>query len=199
MNLSALEKYLPKDALPFINSWIDKNPIQIKILPSRKTKLGDYRFLKDLNRHQITIDAYLKPEAFFFVLTHEIAHLLVYNKFKNKVSPHGDEWKLQFGVLLMESIMIYPKELQAFIYKHALNPKASVTADKNLHQLLFLEEKHWDYLVENLNEGQHFILGNKIFEKGRKRKTRYLCKDIRTQKMYLVRGQAVVEKIIEYE
>src|SRR5690554_6148577 len=87
MNLSALEKYLPKDALPFINSWIDKNPIQIKILPSRKTKLGDYRFLKDLNRHQITIDAYLKPEAFFFVLTHEIAHLLVYNKFKNKVSP----------------------------------------------------------------------------------------------------------------
>lgn len=199
MNLTALENHLPKDAFPFVERWLDKNPLLLKILPTRKTKLGDYRFLREYNQHQITIDGNLNPQAFFFVLTHEIAHLLVYKQFKNRVMAHGDEWKLQFGTLLLESIEVYSKELRIHIYNHALRPKASVGADRNLHQLLFLKKEQWNHLVENLNQGQHFILANKVLEKGEKRKTRYLCKDIRTQKLYLVNGQALVEKIINYE
>ena len=111
MNLKALEKFLPEAAKPFVINWLKEENIIIKILPSRQTKLGDYRFLRPYNRHQITIDGNLKPYAFFFVLTHEIAHLFVHKKYQRNVLPHGTEWKLIFGKMFMESIEVYPKEL----------------------------------------------------------------------------------------
>src|SRR5690625_2920268 len=141
MNLKALEKFLPEAAKPFVINWLKEENIIIKILPSRQTKLGDYRFLKSHNKHQITIDGNLKSHAFFFVLTHEIAHMFVYKKFQNRVLPHGKEWKLIFGKMLLESIEAYPKELIPYIYKHALNPRASVGADIDLHKNLFLDKE----------------------------------------------------------
>lgn len=196
MNLKALEKFLPEQAKPFIISWLREEAISIKILPSRQTKLGDYRFLRDLNKHQITIDGSLDPQAFFFVLTHEIAHLFVYKKFKNRVLPHGIEWKLTFGKMLLESIEAYPDELKPYIYQHALKPKASVGADKYLHKKLFLDEEDWCKMVESLPNGQRFRLGKRIYERGTKRKIRYLCREVKTNKLYLVNGQAVVDEII---
>ena len=44
MNLKALEKFLPEAAKPFVINWLKEENIIIKILPSRQTKLGDYRF-----------------------------------------------------------------------------------------------------------------------------------------------------------
>src|SRR5690606_41650986 len=97
MNLKALEKFLPEAAKPFVINWLKEENIIIKILPSRQTKLGDYKFLKSHNKHQIKIDDNLKSHAFFFVLTHEIAHMFVYKKFKNRLLPHGKGLKLIFG------------------------------------------------------------------------------------------------------
>ena len=196
MNLKALEKFLPEAAKPFVINWLKEENIIIKILPSRQTKLGDYRFLKSHNKHQITIDGNLKSHAFFFVLTHEIAHLFVYKKFQNRVLPHGKEWKLIFGKMLLESIEAYPKELIPYIYKHALNPRASVGADVDLHKNLFLDKEDLFKLVENLSYGQKFRLGKRVYEREQKRKIRYLCREIKTNKLYLVNGQALVDEII---
>lgn len=197
MNLDGLKKYLPDGAFPFVEGWLEKESIRIKIKPSRKTKLGDYRFLRPENKHQITIDNSLPPEAFFFVLTHEIAHLFVYNHHKGSALPHGNEWKMMFGKMLNQSLSVYSEEVRPYIRNHSIRPKASVGADRNLHRKMFLKEENLDKLVESLTLGQKFLIGKRIFEKGKKRKTRYLCKELSGQKLYLVSGQAVVDKIIE--
>lgn len=196
MNLSPLEKFLPENASQFLYQWLETKPVIIKIKSNRKSKLGDYKFLRETKSHQITINRDLKPEAFFFVLTHEIAHLLVRSTYSHNVKSHGVEWKQIFGQLLVESLDVYSDELQPLILKHARNPKASMAADKNLRQLLFMEEEQIGYLVENLKDKQKFRLGKRIFEKGAKRKIRYICKEIPTGKMYWVSGQAIVDEIL---
>lgn len=196
MNVSPLEKFLPENASQFLYQWLETKPVIIKIKSNRKSKLGDYKFLRETKSHQITINRDLKPEAFFFVLTHEIAHLLVRSTYSHNVKSHGVEWKQIFGQLLVESLDVYSDELQPLILKHARNPKASMAADKNLRQLLFMEEEQIGYLVENLKDNQKFRLGKRIFEKGAKRKIRYICKEIPTGKMYWVNGQAIVDEIL---
>lgn len=196
MNLKSLESYLPKGALAFIESWLANESIRIIIKPARKTKLGDYKYLVREARHQITVDGSLAPYEFFFVFSHEIAHLFVYKQFKGGVLSHGDEWKLTFGKMLLESIEVYPDELKPFIYRHALNPRASVHADRALYRKLFMKENELEKMVENLGYGQKFRLGKRIFERGAKRKIRYICREVKTNKAYLVNGQAIVDEII---
>lgn len=196
MNFEALKNHIPDGGIPFIEEWLKGESVILKIKSARKTKLGDYRFLRAQNMHQITMDVTLSKEAFFFVLTHEIAHLHVFNLHQNRVLPHGNEWKLAFGKLLRQSLSVYPEELRKSVFAHSLQPKASVGADRNLHKKMFIQEENLDKLVESLSLGQKFIIGKRIFEKGKKRKTRYLCKDLSAQKLYLVSGHAIVDKII---
>lgn len=196
MNLESLEKFLPTAALSHVERWLEDVHILIKIKNSRRTKLGDYRFNHSFKQHQITIDRELSQEAFFFVLTHEIAHLKVQKIFGRKARPHGLEWKTTFGKMLMESLEIYSSELKSSIQTHALNPRASVGADKKLFQKLFLNEHQRGKLVENMTENQKFRIGKRIFERGSKRKIRYICKELNTGRLYLVNGQAIVDEII---
>lgn len=196
MNWKGLEKYLPEGALPYIDQWLEKDAVLIKITRARKGKLGDYRFLKSENRHQITINHDLNPELFFFVLTHEIGHLMVRKQFGTHVLSHGVEWKLTFGQLLLESIQVYNKELQALVYRHALSPKASTQADRLLYRYFFHKEEDQGRLVSDLAIGQQFRLGKRIFERGEKRKIRYICREVGTKRNYLVSGLAVVDEIV---
>lgn len=150
-----------------------------------------------MNAHEITVNKDVSPEAFFFVLTHEIAHLLVRVKFSSSVKSHGMEWKLTFGKLLLESIEVYPEELRPVIYRHAVRPKASLNADKILMNNLFQIEQDESKRIENLMENQKFRLGKRIFERGKKRKIRYLCKEIQTGKLYTVSGSAIADEIFD--
>lgn len=197
MNLDALKNYLPENALPYLYKWLEGVSLTIKIKNDRKTKLGDYRYDKQSQKHQITINGSLEKEAFFFVITHEIAHLLVQNKYHTAVKSHGIEWKNEFSDLLKETVEIYPENFRAYILKHAVNPKASVGADADLHKLMFLKKEYHENLIENLNEGQKFRIRKRIFIKGKKRKIRYICRDLKTNKSYLVSGMAVADEIYE--
>lgn len=197
MKSKHFESFLPHDALAFVDKWVGDENLTIKIRNTRKTKLGDYRFLRELNAHEITVNKDISPEAFFFVLTHEIAHLLVRVKFASNVKSHGVEWKLTFGKLLLESIEVYPDELKPIIYRHAVRPKASLSADKILMHNLFQIEQDESKRIENLFENQKFRLGKRIFVRGQKRKIRYLCKEIQTGKLYTVSGSAIADEIFD--
>lgn len=195
MNFVKLESYLPENSLPFVKNWIENENLTIKLRKPRKSKLGDYRFNNLQKSHEITVDSKLNPYAFFFVLTHEIAHFIVHKVHSGRTLPHGKEWKNTFGKMLMETLEIYPQELQFALINHARNPKASMGADRVLWKNLFqLENEHM--MVENLEEFQKFRLGRRVFQKGKKRKIRYLCREIPTGKLYLVNGQAVVDELI---
>ena len=197
MNLEPLEKYLPHGGMDYAEKWLEGTSVVLKLKRSRKTKLGDYIFLKEKGTHQITIDRELKPEAFFFVLTHEIAHLLVHENYPKRMKSHGKEWKIIFGKLLMESVHVYNQELQPFILNHAANPKANLISDQNIRAKLFLEEGEAGRILENLKENQKFRIGKRIFQKGQKRKIRYICRETGTGKLYLVNGQAIIDEIID--
>ncbi len=196
MKLDQLQPYVPLNALVFIEKWIEKYSLTLKITKNRKTKLGDYRKIKENNRHQITINGDLNQEAFFFVLTHEIAHMMIYHRYNfGDVLPHGKEWKKVFGELLIESSHIYSDHLQEFVLKHAKSPKASVGADSNIAKFLLNEAQYnQDYLVD-LPIGHQFLLNNKIFIKGEKIKLRYVCCEIKTKRKYLINASALVEKL----
>ena len=197
MNLKALEKFLPEGGLNYVEDWLKGTSVVIKLKNSRKTKLGDYIFLRERGIHQITIDRELKPEAFFFVLTHEIAHLLVHEIYPKRLKSHGNEWKLIFGKLLVDSVGIYNENLKPAILRHAAKPKANLVSDQLIRTQLFLEEEEAGRILDNLGENQKFRLGKRIFQKVEKRKIRYLCREIKTGKLYLVNGQAVIDEIIE--
>lgn len=196
MKLDQLQPYLPLNALIFIEKWIVNYPLTLKITKNRKTKLGDYRKIKENKRHQITINGDLNPEAFFFVFTHEIAHMIIYAKYKfGEVSPHGKEWKSAFGKLLTESVSIYPKEFQPYILNHAKSPKASVGADSLIAKYLINEATEDQNYLEDISFGTQFILNNKVYIKGEKVKLRYVCCELKTQKKYLINASALVEKL----
>lgn len=197
MKSKHFESFLPSGALAFVDKWVGEENLNIKIRNTRKTKLGDYRFLREFNSHEITVNKDISTEAFFFVLTHEIAHLLVRIRFSSTVKSHGMEWKLTFGKLLLESIEAYSEELRPIIYKHAVRPKASLSADKNLMNNLFQIEQDDSKRIENLFENQKFRLGKRIFVRGKKRKIRYLCKEIQTGKLYTVSGSAIADEIFD--
>lgn len=90
--MDKLLAYLPDNALSCIQKWSNGFKVKITITRDRSSKLGDYH--KDpQGTHQITINHNLEPELFFFVLTHELAHLLAFEHFGRKIPPHGVHWK----------------------------------------------------------------------------------------------------------
>lgn len=197
MNLKPLENHLPDGAWIYVKEWLMGSNVVIILKDSRKSKLGDYRYLFESDSHQITVNKELPREAFFFVLTHEIAHLQARRAFSKRIKPHGSEWKMVFGKLLMESLPVYNIDLRPHIIRHSKSPKANLTADPQLWKYLFRKNSDSEVSIESLVSNQKFRLGNRFFQKEEKRKIRYICKEITTGKRYLIHGQAIVDEIIK--
>ena len=100
MSIQSLEKYLPQNTLQYLRVWFSDYYIHIKVTRNRNSKLGDYRKLPD-NSHEITVNSTLTPQLFFFVLTHELAHLIAFERYGRRISPHGNEWKVTFRNMLL--------------------------------------------------------------------------------------------------
>src|SRR3954471_22255295 len=92
-NQNILYKYIPEKAVPIIAEWIYVHDFKLRIKKTRTSKYGDYRPPHSGNNHQITINYDMNKYAFLITLVHEIAHLTNWNKYKDRVKPHGEEWK----------------------------------------------------------------------------------------------------------
>ena len=195
MSIPLLEKYLPDHCLPYLKKWFGNYSIHIKITRGRNSKLGDYRKLPDKS-HQITINSTLQPELFFFVLTHELAHLLAFEKFGNRILPHGKEWKNTFSAMLLESISTYEEDLKPIILKFLKSPKANFMASPELVRYFHIEDcEDESSYIEDLQIQDQFIYRKKIYIIEEKRKKNYLCTQLDTNKKYIFKPLARVEKI----
>jgi hypothetical protein len=76
---------------------------------------------------QISINGDLEPQLFFFVLTHEIAHLITFSA-DRKILPHGKEWKTCYRNLLLESLDIYEEDFRPMVIAFSKTPKANYMA-----------------------------------------------------------------------
>ncbi len=137
-------------------------------------------------------------------LVHEIAHLVVWEKYKNKVKPHGNEWKREYALLMDEFLDqgILPKELEIGLKAYMTNPAASSCSDVNLYKLLksFDENAHQILHLEDIPENSIFRLDNgRIFIKKDKLRKRFRCMEVKSRKMYLVSPLAEVQLVEQHQ
>jgi hypothetical protein len=116
--------------------------------------------------------------------------LLTFEKFGNKVTSHGQEWKLIFGKLLAQFIQrnVFPADIHQSLLKSIHDPAASSCADLQLLRTLKKYDPVQEKLVfvENIPEGDLFKTHDgKVFRKGEKMRKRFRCVEVATKKVYL--------------
>jgi len=191
---SFFDHFPPKVAEYCFQLWHDYS-FDFIVSKSRDSKLGDYRFSPEKG-HQVTVNHNLNPFAFLVTYIHEVAHLTTYLAYKNKVLPHGQEWKNEF-YQLFEPILdeeLLPSELVKVLRVYLKNPAASSTGYQPLVDILktYDAEPPAGIPIHELLEGTSFQLKNLFLIKGKLRRTRYICKEINSGRNYLVAKNAHV-------
>jgi hypothetical protein len=200
MNIrDALSGHLPPAALERAVAWFEGKTVRLAVTKSRVTKWGDFMPRRDHQPPRITVNGTLNPYAFLITLIHEMAHFEVYAarpaftfgfaRHSKKGTPHGASWKEAFRSLMDPYLTpdIFPADLLIPLRKHLVDPAASTFSDIILGRALakYDNEEEGIYL-ELLPAGALFsIPSGKIFRKGERRRTRYLCTDTQTRRRYL--------------
>lgn len=195
-----ISKYIPEQTVDMVLHWIEHYQFRMRIKRKRNTKLGDYRPPFAGRGHFITINHDLNKFAFLITLVHEVAHLTNWEKHKNKVKPHGPEWKKDFQELMLPllKLNIFPDDVHHAIDKYMRNPAASSCSDLHLMRVLkrYDERNHHLVHLEELPHGATFKIANgKVFIKGEKQRTRFKCLEVGTRHAYLVSALMEVEPV----
>lgn len=171
-----LLKYLPENTLDGILEIIHNKPIKLIIKGQRKTKYGDYKPPVRKPYHCITINNNLNKYHFLITLVHEIAHLETWEKYKNKVKPHGKEWKQIYKSFLTRFIDFFPIEIKIAVLRHLGNIKASTSADLKLTQVLNSYNHVQPLMISDIPTNSVFsVEDGRVFKKMSKIRTRYRC------------------------
>ncbi len=200
--LEKLKDYLPDGTFPFLVYWIKRYHVQLTIKPARKSVLGDYRKPHNGAGHKISVNGNLNPYAFFLTLTHEIAHLLVFEKYGNAVKPHGQQWKQIFIDLMAEMDVLkqFPEDVSMAMTRYMRNPAARSGSDINLVKTLRRYDSNKDNrltLIEELEEGDKFeVNSGRAFVRGKKLRKRYEGKDLKTGNLYSFSPLYEVKKVL---
>ncbi len=184
-----LAQYIPEKAVEPVYKSIVAHKIHFKITRSRKTKLGDYRPPIRHPHHRITINHDLNRYSFLITYIHELAHLLVYEHYKNRVAPHGKEWKQTYKELMLGYLRldIFPENIQIVLKRSIQNSRASSTSDLKLSRILQQYDKTNGHdRVEDLPFNAVFETQNgRQFKKGERVRTRYKCQNLQNKRTYL--------------
>ncbi len=167
-----------------------------RITRKRQSKYGDYRYDPTTKSHSISVNHDLNPYAFLVTYIHEVAHLFTFEKHQRSVSPHGQEWKLQFKKLMLPMLRedIFPMDVLGPLARHMKNPKATSTSDKALFVALRNHDKTKSgLLLREVETGSKFLFNKKIYRKLEVRRTRSLCELTSNQKKYLISETAPVQ------
>ena len=196
MSIQALEKYLPQNSFFYLKNWFSDYHIHIKVTRDRISKLGDYRKLPD-NSHEITINSTLVPQLFFFVLTHELAHLIAFEKYGRSISPHGYEWKHTFSKMILESLEVYEEDLKPIMLRFSKSPKANFMSSPELVKYFYNDNNiNNEVYVEDIDIGKMFVYRNQSYLLEGLIKKNYLCRNLSNGKKYSFRPLARVKKYI---
>ena len=188
--LAALSAYLPDGAFEPVVQLIHQYKVHLTVTKARKSVLGDYRHAGLGANHKISVNGNLNKYEFLITLLHELAHLLCFEQYKNRVEAHGKEWKQIYSDLLAAFIRLglFPQDIQKSLQKTLLNPAATANGETAL--LLVLRnydavKKEGHAFVAHLQEGALFeSLKGRIFRRGKKRRIRIECVEVATGHVY---------------
>jgi SprT protein len=196
---SILEAHIPAPALPYCYRLWSETPFELKITRTRQTKVGDFTSKKSIAHPRITLNHELNSYLFLITYVHEVAHLRVHLQYGNRVDPHGEEWKARFKAL-MEPVLtaeIFAEDVYNELQRHMVNPKASSFADSDLTKVLRRYDAgaaHYATLSD-IPEGSIFRFQGRFFKKGKIRRTRVLCHEVKSKRDYLVPADVLVSNV----
>ena len=191
------EKFIPEEAVPYCNKLYEKLGFEFKIKKARQTKLGDYRYDPNIDRHIISINNDLNAYSFLVTYLHEVAHLAAFKKYGNKVWPHGKEWKQCFKefALPMLNTNVFDEKVLIVLNKYFTNPKASSCSDPTLYNILKKFDLASSIQLKDINVGEEFLFNKRVFRKLEKKRTRSVCLEINTGKKYAISEIAEVVRL----
>jgi SprT protein len=198
--IGQLQDYLPPGTYEAVLSYLRQYKVHLTVARERKSILGDYRHRTHQDNHRISVNGNLNTYSFLITLLHELAHLLTFEQFGNKVLAHGREWKTIYAKMLAQFLQhkIFPADIEAELLQSLQNPAASTCAEDGLLRVLRkydAKESH-HRLVEEIALNELFRLNDgRVFKKGEKLRKRYRCIEVRTGKVYLFSPVYEVESI----
>ena len=198
--ITQLQDYLPPGTYDAVLAYLRQYKVHLTVARERKSILGDYRHSTHHANHRISVNGNLNTYSFLITLLHELAHLLTFEQFGNKVLAHGREWKMIYAKMLSQFIQhkIFPADIEAELLRSLQNPAASTCAEDGLLRILRkydAKESH-HRLVEELAIHDLFRTSDgRIFKKGEKLRKRYKCVEVKTGKVYLFSPVYEVESV----
>jgi SprT protein len=196
---SILQTHIPGLALQYSFRLWRETPFQLKITRTRQTKVGDFTSKKSIAHPRITLNHELNPFLFLITYIHEVAHLRVHLRYGNRVDPHGEEWKEAFRILMQPMLTheIFAGDILAELQRHMVNPKASSFADTSLTKVLRRYDRDAGQYatLSDIPEGSVFRFQGRFFKKGKIRRTRVLCHEVKTKRHYLVPADVLVSGV----
>lgn len=185
-----LQYFLPDGTGPAVTAWLHQYKVHLTVARERKSILGDYRHKTHHHNHRISVNGNLNKYAFLITLLHELAHLLTFEQYGNRVSAHGKEWKKLFGQMLKEFVekKVFPTDIEEELRISLHNPAASSCAEEGLIRVLRRYDPiNSDHrLVEEIPlQGLFSIQGDRVFRKMEKLRKRIKCLEIKTGRIYL--------------
>lgn len=188
--MQALADFLPEGTFDRVVSYIHHYKVHLTISKQRKSVLGDYRHSGWGSNHRISVNGNLNKYEFLITLLHELAHLLTYELHKNRVEPHGKEWKAHYSRLLADFVeqKVFPADVEKALQKSIHNPSATANGETELLLVLrtYNEVKKTGVLhVIDVPENALFQTENgRIFRKGALRRKRFECVEVKTGHRY---------------
>lgn len=196
--LEKLEEHIPVKSTNLVWLIIYEYNFTLKVTKERSTKHGDYRMpMGKKYPHKISVNGTLNKYAFLLTLLHEIAHMHAYSQYGRKIKPHGKEWKNIFRSITQPFIVngIWPTDITEILRKYFVNPRASSAGFPELTKVFRKYDSNNDLYLDDIEEGCIFALYNQYgrwFQKGGKRRTRFLCKELETQRDFTIHGMAKI-------
>lgn len=206
--LHLLTSHIPAVALPYCGHLHAQFPFQFRVVRPRRTRFGDFRVLPDRSMH-ITVNADMNPYAFLLTYVHEVAHCAVYRTYKRPGPPHGKIWQTTFQRLMAPLLTdaVFPPDLLPLLQRYFQKPAATTAGHPALRQALSKYDINQSQSVDKqcaveigeplwtLPDGQPFLFQKKTFVRGKLRRTRVVCKEVRTGRSYAILADVRVEVI----
>jgi hypothetical protein len=197
-----LDRYLPAEAGAYVGHLLAARDVVLRVSRPRLTKLGDHRPPRPAHPvHRISINEDLNAYAFLTTLLHEIAHVDVWAKHvgrRRRPRPHGPEWKSEFAAILTPVVAAQwlPSDVASALESYMRNPAAMSCSDRGLVLALARYDtgSATRQRVEDIPLGGLFRVANgRVFCRGRRVRTRYVCVEQATGAEYRVHALAFAE------
>ncbi len=193
-DILTLRAHVPAASWPAVLSWLRRHPVAVRVSPSRRTKLGDYRVANRRQPHRITVNGDLNKYAFLTVLVHEFAHFTTFQKYARH-QPHGKEWKAEYKRLMRPfmSREVFPSDVLHALEHHLDDAPSSSCTDHGLMRVLRGYDRDPLPFLEELRPATVFRFNQKLFVKGDRLRKRYKCKCLNDRRLYFIDPTAEVQ------